>query len=1145
MSENHRILNSLRHQVWTMTDEHTYGLVNMAHAGFHRKTLEDLAGKPLNEALPPEAADALRRGFIGAFRADEPCETEEWVPDGAGEKRLLSIHSTPEKNSSGGIERVVCSAVDITRQRTAERALRESRERFDQLARQNRTVVWEVDREGMFTFVSPVVKDVLGYRPEELTGNLHFYDLHPEEEREAFKEFTLGVFNRREMFIGLVNTVLTRGRRRLTMSTNGIPLLNADGSLRGYRGSDTDITGRHRAEEALRKSEALYRATIDALNSSIHIIDSDYRIVMMNRTFSARCGELGLNPEAVGLKLSEQFPFLSEKVYNEYKRVFETREPLFTQDETELKGRVFATETSKIPITLGDGTPGVLTKITDITELRRAEEAHRAGESRYQELVDMVSDIIWRYETDSRGKFVSSTISSAADSMLGLPPGTVGHSFQRYFSHVHPEDLQKVKDTLFSSLRTRARNVSLEYRLVRGDGETIRVRSHGSVHPLPGGNSAAFGVTSDITGLKPKTVAFQENDGMHRLLFQNARYAVAVCEMVFDGKGRPVDYVFVDANPAFETHTGIPAERVVGRRASEVFSERPPLLAVYGRVVRTGLSAGFRHFLDPPGRHLEINAFAMGHDRFATMFSDVTEHEEMKKAFREREEVHRVLAQDLPDLVMRFDSGGRHLSVSGNAADAMGVDPSKMIGKTHRELGLPEEVCAFWEDALRHVFMTRQPLEKLFNPSAGGSATHNLRLIPEEGADGSVDSVVAISRDITTQIQDREAREKLQSELNQARKIESIGKLAGGVAHDFNNMLGVILGYAESALEQISSEHPLWPPLQEVRKAGERSVALTRQLLAFARQQVIEPGVVDLNHAVEAMLEMLRRLIGENIQLVWKPHEGLWPVLVDPAQVDQILVNLCLNGRDAICGQGRMIIETMNVTADEAYSTWHPGFPPGDYVLLAVSDDGCGMDREVISKLFQPFFTTKESDRGTGLGLATGYSIVRQNNGFINVYSEPGEGTMFKVYLPRHLGTKKQPEESPPELPEHGTETILVVEDEEPVLHLTVSMLESMGYRVLAAETTEKALEIAESLEEPLHLLLTDVVMPVMNGRDLARRIMSRFPDAVCLFMSGYSADVVTQQGMVKEGVNFLQKPFSKNNLSNAVRTVLDPPPRR
>lgn len=382
---------------------------------------------------------------------------------------------------------------------------------------------------------------------------------------------------------------------------------------------------------------------------------------------------------------------------------------------------------------------------------------------------------------------------------------------------------------------------------------------------------------------------------------------------------------------------------------------------------------------------------------------------------------------------------------------------------------------------------------------------------------------------------------KLETQLQQAQKMESVGRLAGGVAHDFNNMLSVILGHAELALCGMDSTQPPFDNLQEISKAAKRSADLTQQLLAFARKQIVTPKVLDINDTVDGTLKMLRRLIGEDIDLVWLPGRDLKPVKIDPSQIDQILTNLCINARDAIRNSGKVTIETNTAVFSEDYCAAHPGYIPGEYVLLAVSDNGIGMDHETVSHLFEPFFTTKGIGKGTGLGLPMVYGIVKQNNGFISVYSEPGQGTTFKIFLPQHTAKLEQVVKADPVRPAaRGNETILLVEDEQTILELTTKMLQIQGYNVLPAATPGESIRLAKEYAGEIHLLMTDVVMPEMNGRDLANTLLSLYPNLKRLFMSGYTANVIAHHGVLDKDVHFIQKPFDMKNLTARVRDVLD-----
>lgn len=400
--------------------------------------------------------------------------------------------------------------------------------------------------------------------------------------------------------------------------------------------------------------------------------------------------------------------------------------------------------------------------------------------------------------------------------------------------------------------------------------------------------------------------------------------------------------------------------------------------------------------------------------------------------------------------------------------------------------------------------------------------------------------VAEFNVDITERKQREKEKEKLETQLRQAQKMESVGRLAGGVAHDFNNMLQAILGHTELALEQVNPAKPLFGEIEEVRKAAERSAELTRQLLTFARKQAIAPRILDLNGIVEGMLKMLRRFIGEEIDLIWKPGRDLQPVKVDPAQIEQVLVNLCINARDAIAGVGNVTVETDTAVFEDPYCPDFAEVLPGRYILLAVSDDGCGMDQEILGHLFEPFFTTKGVGKGTGLGLATVYGIVNQNNGFINVCSAPDRGTIFKVHLPAHSNEPvplPAPEEDFPA--QRGSETILLVEDEPAILKITAMMLNKLGYTVIVAGTPDEAIRLAHDHRGQIDLLITDVVMPEMNGKCLAKRLLSIHPDLKCLFISGYTADVIANHGILETGVSFIGKPFRKVALAAKVREVL------
>jgi two-component system, cell cycle sensor histidine kinase and response regulator CckA len=395
--------------------------------------------------------------------------------------------------------------------------------------------------------------------------------------------------------------------------------------------------------------------------------------------------------------------------------------------------------------------------------------------------------------------------------------------------------------------------------------------------------------------------------------------------------------------------------------------------------------------------------------------------------------------------------------------------------------------------------------------------------------------------DITQRKKAEQEKEKLQKELAQSQKMESIGQLAGGIAHDFNNMLGVILGYVELAMEEVETSGEIYDDLQEIFKAAIRSSEITKQLLAFARKQTVEPKVLDINECITNLLKMLRRLIGENITLTWIPAELPGNIKIDPSQLDQILANLCVNGRDAIIGIGNIIVKTGYATFDRNFCDQNLGYLEGEFIKLSVSDDGSGMDQETQNKIFDPFFTTKGLGKGTGLGLSTIYGIVNQNKGFVTVDSELEQGTTFNIFFPiQNDKTEGNSDSSVTHENLKGAETILLVEDEPRVLKMVELMLNRLGYTVLAAAKPTEAIEIVETTKQKISLVITDVIMSEMNGRELSDKLSSLNRHLKILFMSGYTGDIIAKNGVLDDGISYIHKPFSIKDLSNKVRKILD-----
>jgi PAS domain S-box-containing protein len=502
-------------------------------------------------------------------------------------------------------------------------------------------------------------------------------------------------------------------------------------------------------------------------------------------------------------------------------------------------------------------------------------------------------------------------------------------------------------------------------------------------------------------------------------------------------------------------------------------------------------------------------------------------------ALIESQERLRNLVANAPVVLFALDLNGRFTFFEGKVMTALGLTPTQVVGQSFFEIF--SESPAALEGARRALAG-----ETFTSTTAIKDHYFEIWYNPINNDQGERTGTIGVVNDLTEHERSEVERQKLEAQLQQAQKMESVGRLAGGVAHDFNNQLSVILGYSELSLLEIDPSQPHYAAFLEIKKAAERSATLTGQLLAFARKQTVSPIVIDLNETVSGMLKMLQRLIGENIQLAWHPASNIWPIKIDPSQIDQLLANLCVNARDAIKDIGRICIETGNCTIDETYCATHADTIPGEYLKITVSDDGCGMDKETLSHIFEPFYTTKELGKGTGLGLATLFGIVMQNNGFINVYSEPGQGTTFTIYLPRHIGENEEVSKViASELPSKGNETILLVEDEPTILEMAALMLKGLGYTVVTAGTGNEAIRLFKERADSIQLLMTDVVMPDMNGRNLQKELQLLSPQLKCLFMSGYTANVIAHHGVLDEGVHFINKPFSVLDLAQKVRVVL------
>ncbi len=530
--------------------------------------------------------------------------------------------------------------------------------------------------------------------------------------------------------------------------------------------------------------------------------------------------------------------------------------------------------------------------------------------------------------------------------------------------------------------------------------------------------------------------------------------------------------------------------------------------------------------------------------------AEVRRCNEIEAALRDSERRFRLLAENALDVVWSMGFDGRFTYLSPSIEKLRGYTPEEAMNQSLEEILMPEGVRRFREEmapVMADLAAGREPQRsgvfELEQPCKDGSTvwTEVTAGIMRDD-EGRAVGIQGVSRDITERKRAEREHDRLQASLLQAQKLESVGRLASAISHDFNNMLAVILSSAAFAAEALKHDDPVQADIVEIRKAGDRAAALTRQLLAFSRQQILAPQVISLNRAVLGIVDMLRRLLGEDVRVETVLAGDIANVLADPGQIEQVIMNLAVNARDAMPGGGRFTLETRNVELDDEYASEHPGVEPGHYVMLGASDTGCGMDAATRQRVFDPFFTTKEKGRGTGLGLSTVHGIVRQSGGHVWVYSEPGHGTVFKVYLPSVNAPETAISKPSASATDSGDERVLVVEDEAAVRRVVERMLRSAGYDVLVADSGDDAMRVCDSLNVSVDLLLTDVVMPEMGGRELADRMIARHPHLKVLYMSGYTDDGIVKNNVLDSAARFIAKPFSAAELRRKVREVLDEP---
>ena len=742
-------------------------------------------------------------------------------------------------------------------------------------------------------------------------------------------------------------------------------------------------------------------------------------------------------------------------------------------------------------------------------------------------LAEFTRAIFW--EIDARGLITS--INPVVEVVLGYRPDElVGR--MHVFDFIPDERRDEFRISTLEAFAERRAFRNYANPVLTRDGEPVWMLANGIPVQSPDGNLKGYkGISVDITDRKRSEKA---------LMVKNYTFDLSIAANSIADTGG----LITEVNNAFLKLWGYPdRSEVVGKPIShflddpetaaeilETLAEKAEWEGNYRAVRRDGsffIAHGLATTLvDADGRHIGYQSSVI----------DVSRSKKIEMKLRESEARNRALLNALPDIIFILNEEGVFVDYHAASGDQLLLPPEAFMGKRIQDV-LPGEIS---DPTFAGIQDVRNGLEaspiRYEADIAGVTHFYESRIV----ACGD-DRFLSIVRDITDLRLGEQEQEKLQAQLRQAHKMESVGRLAGGVAHDFNNMLGVILGHVEMAMDKIPPSHPAMEDLQEIHCSAERSADLTRQLLAFARRQPVAPRVLDVNATLQGMLNMLRRQIGEDIELRCRLGKNLWPVRVDPSQIGQMLANLCINARQALPGAGWITIETANDTLNGDFCRENPGSTPGDYVVLTISDNGIGMDRETMDHIFEPFFTTRTPGYGTGLGLSTVYGIVKQSKGYINVESEPGKGSAFRVYLPRSDNPVEPVSKNTViSVSPGGSETIILVEDEKAILDLTGAMLENLGYTVLYASKPSEALDLARTHKNAVRLLITDVIMPEQNGRDLAWSLKNIIPELKCLFMSGYTANVIAHHGVLEEGVHFIAKPFNSRKLAVAVRRILD-----
>ena len=892
---------------------------------------------------------------------------------------------------------------------------------------------------------------------------------------------------------------------------------------------------RKRAEEALRTSEEKLRVLFEEHSDLITLVDSQAKPILANPAWKRVFGEdFGAQQDAFDQIHPDDIAQVAQAWEGLLGRGQRIRNLQYRFKLEDGSYRTYAT--SAFPVTV-DGAPCNYTVAPDVTERAQSEKLLVESQQRLAaaEAIAHLGTVDWNPITNEV------EWSDEEFRIRGHRPNEFQPTMALTLAAVHPDDLAMVERIIREALRVEnGGEHGFDHRLVQPGGEIKWVHATNAVtRDKEGSPVRVLGTNVDITERKHAEQALRDSEAKYRRVSDNSPAILYQFKMTPDGA-----MSFPCVSDSVSAIMGITPEDVMRDPSTLLGMVHPEDQEIFRESIMESaesletLPVTFRCMKDGKVLWIEARgtptALTDGGMLWDGFLLDITERKQADEALQASEAFNRSIVENSPDCIKTLDLDGNLLTMSTGGQALLEIDDlQSYLGKSWIEFWKKED-----QERVRHAvhdagqgnigrFEAFCPTEK------GTPKWWDVVLSPIRQSPNVIDHVLAVSRDITE-------HKQLEEQLLQAQKMESVGRLAGGVAHDFNNLLTVILSSCAFMADDLREGDPLLEDLREIRDAGDRAVALTRQLLAFSRRQMLQTEVISLNETIENLDKMLRRLIGEDVDVTNKLDPCLWNVEADPGQIEQIVVNLAVNARDAMPGGGKLIIETANIELDEEYARNHVSVTPGPYVMLAVSDTGAGMDKETAAQVFDPFFSTKEKDKGTGLGLSTVYGIVKQHGGNIWVYSESGMGTTFKIYLPRATKTEKTTSSTPgPIADTRGAETVLVVEDEAALLKLAVRVLERKGYKVLAARDGLEGQSVANEHDGPIHLLLTDVVMPHTGGKELAEKLAVTRPELKVIYMSGYTDDAIVYHGVLDESTHFIQKPFGIDALAQKVREVL------